>query len=162
MAGRIDTAIVWAARGLAALGAAMVAAIFIIVLAAVVMRYLVSAPFRFTEELSGLLLAMTVFLTLPFTLAAHRSIRVTIVSDRVGGTLRRILWVVGQGVLVAFASVFAYEAYKITEFTVMLNLRTEVSRLDLAPFMVAMTVAVAVAAFIGAWQALRPPPDTGR
>lgn len=158
-AARIDRAVLITARALAALGAAAVAGIFALVLAAVVMRYLVSAPFRFTEELSGLLLAMTVFLTLPFTLAAHQNIRVTILSERVPGIARRLLWALGQAILIAFAGIFAWEAYKVTEFTVMLNLKSEVSRLELAPFMIAMTVSVCVAALIGAWQALRPPPE---
>lgn len=155
---RVDRALLVASRALAAFGAAAVAAIFALVLAAVVMRYLVGAPFRFTEELSGLLLAATVFLTLPYTVAAHENIRVTLLADRLSGAPRRVLWVLGQLVLVAFGAVFTFEAWTVTSFTIGLGLKTEVSRLPLWPFLVAMTGAFALAAAIGAWQALRPPP----
>lgn len=159
--GPADRFLLRAAAGFAALGATAVAAIFVLVFAAVVVRYLFAAPFRFTEELGGLLLSATVFLTLPFTIAAHRNIRVTILSDRAGPRLRRLVWIAGQGVLIAFAAIFAWEAWKITEFTLLLNLKTDVSRVPLAPFMIALTVSVVLAGLIGAWQALRPQPGPG-
>lgn len=157
-AARVDRAIVGLTRWLAALGAGAVAGIFALVLTAVVMRYLVAAPFRFTEELAGLLLSACVFLTLPFTLASHRNIRVSILAGRTTGAARRAFWVAGQAVLVAFGALFAWEAWKITDFTITLGLKTEVARLPLEPFWIAVTASAAAAAGIGAWQALRPPP----
>lgn len=157
----VDAAILWVARVLAALGAAAVAGIFALVLAAVVMRYGAGAPFRFTEELSGLLLVSSVFLVLPLTVAGHHNIRVGLLADRTTGRARRVLWVLGQAVLVAFAVVFAWEAWKSTEFTMRLNLSSDVARLPLTPFMIAMTASAAVVAAIGAWQMLRPPPPAG-
>lgn len=154
----VDAAILWVARVLAAFGAAAVAGIFALVLAAVVMRYGAGAPFRFTEELSGLLLASTVFLTFPLTVAAHHNIRVGLLADRTRGPLRRVFWIAGQAVLVAFAAVFAWEAWKTTAFTVRLGLSSDVARVPLAPFMIVMTASVTAVAFIGAWQMLRPPP----
>jgi len=154
----VDAAILWVARVLAALGAAAVAGIFVLVLAAVVMRYGAGAPFRFTEELAGLLLVSCVFLTFPLTVAAHHNIRVGLLADRTRGTLRRAFWVGGQAILVAFAAVFAWEAWKSTAFTVRLNLSSDVARVPLAPFMIAMTASAATVAAIAAWQMLRPPP----
>ncbi|MEM8664729.1 MAG: TRAP transporter small permease [Pseudomonadota bacterium] len=155
----VDAALLFLSRTLAALGAAATAGIFALVLSAVVMRYGVGAPFRFTEEFSGLLLAASVFLTFPLTVAAHKNIRVTLLADRTGGVLRRGLWITGQLVLLAFAAVFAFEAYKSTEFTLRLNLATDVARVPLGPFMVVMTGAMVAVALIAAWQLLRPPPD---
>lgn len=160
MAERVDAAILLVSRALAALGAVAVAAIFALVFAAVVMRYGVGAPFRFTEELAGLFLVSCVFLTLPLTIAGHKNIRVSLLVDRTRGPLRRVLWVAGQGVLVAFLGIFTWEAYKMTAFTVALGLSSDVARVPLSPFTIAMTISVAAAGLIGAWQALRPPPQS--
>jgi len=156
---RAERAILGLTRALAALAAAAGAGILLLVVAAVVMRYVVAAPFRFTEELAGLLLAQMVFLALPYTLAANLNIRVGLLSGRLAGRARRACWVLGQGVLVAFCLVFGWKAWELTEFTLRLGLKSEQARLPLAPWMVAMVAAVGLAAAIACWQALRPPPD---
>lgn len=157
-AATIDRAILWVARALGALGAACVAAMATLTLLAVIMRYAVGAPFAFTEELAGLLLISCVFLGLPYVLALNAHIRVTLVADRTSGLLRRFLWVLGQLVVVAFAAVFFRDALNDARFTLMLNLRSEVARIDLAPFVILMTVGVGLTGLVAAWQMLRPPP----
>ena len=143
---------------LAAVGAAALAGIFVLVLAAVVMRYGWGRPFSFTEELSGLLMTVAVFTLLPATVLRESHIRVTLLSERMAGARARLLFVVAQAVLVAFCAVFLREAWAIAEFTAQLNLMSEQSRLPLAPFMVLSTAAVALAGVAGAWRALRPLP----
>lgn len=143
---------------LAALAGAAIAVMTLIVVASVVMRYLVGAPFRFTEELGGLLLAACLFAALPYAIAANLNIRVTLVSERLSGVAARVAWVVGQAILVAFCAVFAYEAWQITELTLRLALRSEQARLPLGPWLVLMTASAAAGGAIAAWQALRPPP----
>ena len=145
-------------RGLAALAAACVAAMAAIVGAAVVMRYAAGAPFRFTEELAGLLLGATAFLALPHAIVAERSIRVTLVAERLPPLARRAAWVAAQAVFVAFAAIFAVEAWAIASFTMMLDLRTDLARLPLTPFMLGATGLVALAGALAAWRALMPPP----
>jgi TRAP-type C4-dicarboxylate transport system permease small subunit len=158
VADRIDAALALISRVLAVVAAAAGCGIFVLVVGAVIMRYVVGAPFRFTEELSGLLLAQMVFLAIPLTLTAHMNIRVTLLSGLTAGPLRRLFWVIGQLIMVAFCAVFAWEAWSLTEFTLRLNLRTEQVRLPLSPWMIAMTAAVVFAGAIAAWQALRAPP----
>lgn len=160
VADHIDAALALVSRALAVVAAAAGCGIFVLVVGAVVMRYGLGSPFRFTEELSGLLLAQMVFLAIPLTLTAHINIRVTLLSDLTSGPLRRLFWVIGQLIMVAFCAVFAWEAWGLTEFTMRLNLRTEQVRLPLSPWMIAMTAAVVFAAAIALWQALRPPPKT--
>ena len=161
LARRVDATILTTTRVMAAGAALSIAAILALVLAAVVMRYVVSAPFRFTEELAGLLLAASVFLALPYTIAAQESIRVGLVSDRLGGWPRRVAWLAGQAVLMAFAAVFVLEASKITAFTLRLGLKSEQARLDLGPWLVLMTAGAAACGLVALWQALRPPPESG-
>jgi TRAP-type C4-dicarboxylate transport system permease small subunit len=155
----IDRALLLLARALLALSAAACAAIFAIVLAAVIMRYAVAAPFRFTEELSGLLLAAMAFGALPWAMAAHANIRVTLVTERLKPRARRLAWISGQFILVAFCAVFAHEGTVIAEFTQRLSLRSEQARLPLAPWLWWMVGSIALTGFIGAWWALRPPPE---
>lgn len=144
------------AGALAAIGAAALAGIFILVLAAVVMRYGWSRPWPFTEELSGLFMTVAVFTLLPVTVLRELNIRVTVVSDRFTGRLRRSVFILGQLVLVAFCAMFVWEAWGISTFTHSLNLKSEQSRLPLAPFLYVSTAAMALAGVIGAWRALRP------
>ncbi len=152
------------AGALAAVGAAALAGIFVLVLAAVVMRYGWGRPFSFTEELSGLLMTVAVFTLLPATVLREAHIRVTLVSERLQGLPARWLFVLAQAVLVAFCLLFLREAWAITAFTAQLNLKSEQSRLPLAPFLYLSTASVAVAGMAGAWRALRPmapvPTDT--
>ena len=59
--------------------------------------------------------------------------------------------------LIAFCAVFVREAIAITEFTQRLGLKSEQSRLPLAPWLWWMVGSMALTGAIGAWWALRPP-----
>jgi TRAP-type C4-dicarboxylate transport system permease small subunit len=156
---RIDAAILMATRGLAALGAGCIVAMAGLTVAAVVMRYGAGAPFRFTEELGGLLLVTSVFLSLPYVLARHGHIRLTLLADRMPGPLRRALWILGQLVFVAFAVIFLRDAWADALFTRRLNLRSEAARIPLTGFVFIPVVGIALAGSIALWQALRPRPE---
>lgn len=155
----VDRGLLLVSRGLLALSAAACLGILGLVLAAVVMRYAIAAPFRFTEELSGLLLSAMAFLALPVAMAGNSNIRVTLVTERLGPTARRFFWVLGQAIMVAFCAIFAWEGWQIAEFTLRLNLMSEQARLPLGPWVVLMPAAMAFTGFIAAWVAIRPPPD---
>lgn len=144
------------AGAMAALGAAALAGVFVLVLAAVVMRYVWDQPWAFTEELAGLLMTLAVFTLLPSTVLREVHIRVTVLSERLHGPLARLLFIVGQLMLVAFCAVFVREAWGIYDFTARLGLLSEQARLPLAPFLGLSTAAVALAGVAGAWRALRP------
>lgn len=136
-------------------------AIFAVVLMAVGMRYIVGAPFAMTEELSGLLLAMSVFLVMPLTIIANLNIRVTLVTERLTGAWRRITWVVGELILVAFFLVFAREAWKFYTTALRFNEKSEQAQLLLAPWKLATFLILALCVACALWRAWRPPPKTG-
>lgn len=146
------------ARALAAIAAAAGAAIFVLILGAVVMRYALNSPARITEELSGLLLAMMVFLAMPLALQHDLNIRVTLVTDKLPATIRRVVWVVSELIFVAFAAVFAWQSWNLMAFHLRLGLKSEQARLELWPWLAAMMAAVALTGAIAAWKATRPPP----
>ncbi|MFZ9634091.1 MAG: TRAP transporter small permease [Alphaproteobacteria bacterium] len=143
------------------IAAAAGAAIFAFILAAVVMRYLVAAPFRFTEELSGLLLAMMVFLAMPMALVRDLNIRVTLVTDSLPALARRVAWIASELILVAFATIFAWQSWNLVAFHARLGLKSEQARLELWPWLAVMTACVALCALVGAWKATRQPPSGG-
>jgi TRAP-type C4-dicarboxylate transport system permease small subunit len=139
-----------------AIGALSLAGMFALVLAAVVMRYGWSRPLAFTEELCGLLMTLAVFTLLPMTVMKEINIRVTVVSQTLPPLGQRLLYLLGQLILWAFVAVFVYQAGGISEFTSMLGLKTEQSRLPLAPFMWAATVAMGLVGVVGVWRTFFP------
>jgi TRAP-type C4-dicarboxylate transport system permease small subunit len=155
----VDRALLLLSRALLALSAAACAGILGLVVAAVVMRYAVAAPFRFTEELAGLLLSAMAFLALPFAMAGNANIRVTLLTERLPRLAGRIAWVLGQLIMVAFCAVFAWEGWGLAEFTFRLSLMSEQARLPLGPWMALMPASLALTGLIAAWVALRPPPE---
>jgi TRAP-type transport system small permease protein len=158
LAARVDRALATVALGLAGLSALCVAAIFVVITTSVAMRYVASRPLAFTEELTGLLLALSVFLVIPHVTAAHRNIRVTLLSDRVPARAGRAVHVLAQAVLAAFLGVFLWESWRFVGLALRFAERTELTRLPIAPFKTAMAGCVAFALLIALWQAFRPPP----
>jgi TRAP-type C4-dicarboxylate transport system permease small subunit len=136
-------------------------AIFIVVLLAVGMRYVVGAPRPETEELSGLLLAMSVFLAMPLTIIANLNIRVTLVTERFSGMARGISWIAGELILVAFLLIFAKEAWTFYNTALRFSERSEQAQLALAPWKLAAFAILAVCVACALWRAWRPPPKTG-
>jgi TRAP-type C4-dicarboxylate transport system permease small subunit len=136
-------------------------AIFVVVLLAVGMRYVVGAPRPETEELSGLLLAMSVFLAMPLTIIANLNIRVTLVTERLSGAARRISWIAGELILLTFLLVFAREAWIFYSTALRFSERSEQAQLSLAPWKLAAFAILAVCVVCALWRAWRPPPKTG-
>jgi TRAP-type C4-dicarboxylate transport system permease small subunit len=136
-------------------------AIFVVVLLAVGMRYVVGSPLPETEELSGLLLAMSVFLVMPLTIIANLNIRVTLITERLAGAARRISWIVGELVLIAFLVVFARESWIFYTTALRFREKSEQAQLVLAPWKLAAFVILAVCVICALWRAWRPPPKTG-
>jgi TRAP-type C4-dicarboxylate transport system permease small subunit len=101
-------------------------------------------------------MTLAVFTLLPSTVLGEINIRVTVLSERLPALGQRLLFVLGQVLLLAFCAVFVREAWGIYEFTAKLGLLSEQSRLPLAPFLLIGTLAMAAAGAAGAWRAIRP------
>jgi len=152
----IERALMGVCTAVSAIGALSLAGMFALVLAAVVMRYGWSRPLAFTEELCGLLMTLAVFTLLPMTVLKEINIRVTVVSQALPPMGQRVLFVLGQLILWAFVAEFVRQAGGISEFTAMLGLKTEQSRLPLAPFMWTATVAMGLVGVVGVWRTFFP------
>jgi TRAP-type C4-dicarboxylate transport system permease small subunit len=107
-----------------------------------IMRYLLGAPFRFTEELVGLLFAAMVFLTLPMCTVRRRHIRVTLIRDLLPHPLARISDLAAAAFTIAFAIIFCLLSFEFAAFSYRLKSMTDMSGLILYPWMGLMPVGV--------------------
>ena len=85
------------------------AAMLVLVVAGVVMRYAFNAPLGFTEELVGLLLVAMLFLSLPLGALANRHVSVTLLTQALSPVGRRIADAMAALVTIAFAVWFIRE-----------------------------------------------------
>jgi TRAP-type C4-dicarboxylate transport system permease small subunit len=113
-----------------------------------VMRYLVRAPFPFTEELVGLLFSAMIFLTLPYCTIKKSHVCVTLVRDMLGGTLRRIADLAAALFMIAFAVIFGILSYDFAAFSYDLGSVTEMGEIILFPWMGLMPLACVLMAVV--------------
>ena len=116
---------------------------FFVVLSAI-MRYFIGAPFHFSDELVGLLLATTFLLALPNGLVDDSHLRITILADRLPWVGRVIAKTVANSILVVFAAVFLFESYKYAAVSYNYGARSEMAEILLYPWMGLMTLVSAL------------------
>jgi TRAP-type C4-dicarboxylate transport system permease small subunit len=104
---------------------------------------------------------MMVFLAMPMALVRDLNIRVTLVTDALPALARRVAWIASELILVAFATIFAWQSWNLVAFHARLGLKSEQARLELWPWLAVMTACVALCALVGAWKATRQPPSGG-
>lgn len=144
--------------------AATVLALLVIgfVVLSAAMRYLVGAPFRFSDELVGLMVAALAFLALPHALAEGRHIRITAFAERLTAGAAAAARLVALLLLLAFLGVFVLEFIDAVDYAVAVRSRTEVSGLWLYPWMLVAPVCLALMAALAVVRALRGRGDPQR
>lgn len=124
---------------------ASLAAMAVLVVLAVAMRYFVHRPFDATEELVGLLYMVATFSAIPLVSLNRRHIVVGILSENVGPAVARILLVGASLVFIAFMGWLALATYQMTVNTARFAGRTEQVGFLLWPWMTLMLVAIVIA-----------------
>ncbi len=144
---------------MAVLAAAAGCAIVVLIGASVTMRYLAFAPFRFTEELVGLLMTAAFFLALPLATLRSEHVRVLIFVSALPGTTRK--WIAGLAAVfgVVFSFWFLLLSLPWLEFAVSRGIKSEVGRLILYPWMalIPLSMFASILAFL-----LADPQEPGR
>ncbi len=131
---------------------ATIASIMIILLigTSVTMRYLAFTPFRFTEELVGLLMTAAFFLALPLVTLQEKHVRVLIVISSLPYKIKP--WVAGLASLfgVVFFAWFFLLCIPWLEFAYDRQIKTEVGRLIMYPWMsiLPLSMLLTIIAFI--------------
>ena len=115
------------------------------VVLASVMRYFVGSPFRFTEELVGLLFVSVAFLGLPWATMHNRHLRITLIPDKLPAVVRRVTDLLASLLVLAFCVIFAVQSWEFASFSLMLNARSDMGGIPLAPWMMLMPAACAAA-----------------
>lgn len=131
-------------RALMYLAAVALLLMTIFVVLSSVMRYLAGSPFRFTEELVGLLFAAMAFLVWPFSALRGRHIRVTILSERLPPPLRRAANLISTILVVVCCLVFGVQSFDFAAFSYKIRAVSDASGLILFPWMGLMPLVMAL------------------
>ncbi|MEM6987340.1 MAG: TRAP transporter small permease, partial [Pseudomonadota bacterium] len=131
----IETWLRRAFTALAVVAAAAGVSIVLLVGSSVAMRHIARAPFRFTEELVGLLMTSAFFLALPLVTLKAENVRVRIVVDSLAPPSRRWVSIVAGLFGVSFALWFFWLCIPWFEFAYLRSIKTEVGRLLMYPWM---------------------------
>ena len=109
--------------------------IIALVCSSVLMRHVANAPFRFTEELVGLLMTAAFFLSLPLVTFRARHVRVQILVNALPQRFFNLTVVLAAVFGVAFTAWFLWLCIPWLEFAMQRNIKSEVGRLLLYPWM---------------------------
>lgn len=131
---------------MAALAALAGAVIVGLIGASVTMRYLAYAPFRFTEELVGLLMTAAFFLALPLVTLRAEHVRVVVLVASLPDRARLSAAVLASLFGGAFCLWFFALCLPWLEFAIDRNIKTEVGRLLMYPWMALLPLSMLLTA----------------
>lgn len=114
--------------------------------ASVTMRYLAYTPLRYTEELVGLLMTAAFFLALPLVTLRADHVRVSILVSSIPEGMRRWVSALAGVFGAAFCLWFFALCLPWLEFAFDRNIKTEVGRLLMYPWMALLPVSMALTA----------------
>ena len=129
-------------------------AVFVVLAAS--MRYLAGAPFRFTEELVGLLFVTLVFGTLAQGAVRRRHIGVSLLTAAYPPALRRLADALAGLLTLAGCVVFGYFSYEFAAFSYQIHARSDASGLLLWPWMALMPAACVLLGLVTAARLAAP------
>lgn len=109
--------------------------IVVLIGASVTMRYFAYAPFRFTEELVGLLMTAAFFLALPLVTLRAEHVRVQVLVSALPRPVARWVGVLAGLFGMIFCLWFFWLCIPWLEFAFDRNIKTEVGRLLMYPWM---------------------------
>ncbi len=126
-----------------------------LVLVSTLMRYLAGSPIGFSDELSGLLFLSLSFLSLPHVLNTSQHIRIDLLVRTLSRRLAVAADIFANGIFVAFAGIFAYQAWDFMMFSLQIGSRSEISGVLLWPWMALMPLSMLLCILLVARNGLR-------
>ncbi len=120
---------------MAALATIAGSAIIVLIGTSVTMRYLAYTPFRFTEELVGLLMTAAFFLALPLITLRAEHVRVMVLVSSLPERTARFVTIIAGLCGAAFCIWFFALCLPWLEFAYERNIKSEVGRLLMYPWM---------------------------
>jgi len=136
---------------------ATLAGILIVVLvgASVTMRHIAHAPFRFTEELVGLLMTAAFFLALPLVTLNAEHVRVQIVVNALPARVAQWASLIAALFGIVFAVWFFWLCVPWFEFAYVRAIKTDVGRLLMYPWMAVLPLSMLLTSIAFALRVLR-------
>lgn len=113
-----------------------------LILISALARYLLGSPISFSDELASMLFVFLAFSTFPYVLSQSEHIRLSIITEKLSKSARRIANIFASVVFLAFATVFIVESYSFMNFSKMINSHSEVSGILLWPWMALMPISL--------------------
>ena len=149
-ASRVEKLLAPAFVAMAVVAALAGGAIVVLIGASVTMRYFAFAPFRFTEELVGLLMTAAFFLALPLATLRVEHVRVLVLVSALPNRAAWLLSILAALFGAAFCLWFLALCLPWLEFAFDRNIKTEVGRLLMYPWMalLPMSMALSMVAFL--------------
>jgi TRAP-type C4-dicarboxylate transport system permease small subunit len=143
---------------MAVLGALSASGIVLIIGASVSMRYFAFAPFSFTEELVGLLMTVSFFLTLPLATIRSEHVRISVFIAALTEKHRSWATKISKILGTIFCFWLLILSIPWLEFAIERNIKTEVGRILMYPWMLVIPISVVLTtiAFV-----LQRPPKKG-
>lgn len=135
---------------MAVLAALAGCAIVLLIGASVTMRYFAFSPFRFTEELVGLLMTAAFFLALPLAALRAEHVRVLVLVSALPKRARTWIGRLAALLGATFCLWFLALCLPWLEFAIDRNIKTEVGRLLMYPWMALppLSMALSIVAFL--------------
>ncbi|CAH1655106.1 putative TRAP transporter-DctQ subunit [Hyphomicrobiales bacterium] len=152
--GNFEHATLAVARVMNGLAAILGIGILTLVTVSVIMRYGLSAPFRFTEDVVGLCVLGATFLALPLIALEKQDIRVTALTDILPKRTAFIWTLFGYGVVSLFFFLFGRDLWDQMIFSYKLSLRIEASQIPIWPWIGVMLVSIVLVALITVFQVI--------
>lgn len=120
--------------------------IIVLVATSVAMRYWADAPFRFTEELVGLLMTAAFFLALPLVTLNADHVKVQILVSALPARVASVMALIAAAFGVTFCVWFFVLGLPWFEFAYQRSIKTEVGRLLMYPWMALLPLSMLLTA----------------
>jgi TRAP-type C4-dicarboxylate transport system permease small subunit len=130
------------AEAMAVIAAISASCIVVLICASVSMRYFTFTPFSFTEELVGLLMTASFFLALPLATLRSEHVRITVFISALATRYQSLAIKFSKLFGMCFCIWLLFLAIPWVEFAIDRNIKTEVGRLLLYPWMLVIPVSI--------------------
>lgn len=127
---------------MAILAAISASCIVVLICASVSMRYFTFTPFSFTEELVGLLMTASFFLALPLATLRSEHVRITVFISTIAARYQSLAIKFSRLFGMSFCIWLIFLAIPWVEFAIDRNIKTEVGRLLLYPWMIVIPISI--------------------
>ncbi|MBU24453.1 MAG: C4-dicarboxylate ABC transporter [Gammaproteobacteria bacterium] len=127
---------------MAVLGALSASGIVLIIGASVSMRYFAFAPLSFTEELVGLLMTVSFFLALPLVTLRSEHVRISVFVAALSEKYRSLATKISRILGMTFCVWLIVLSIPWLEFAIDRNIKTEVGRLLMYPWMLVIPISI--------------------